>query len=49
MRETRLRSMINEMLVEEGRCPIMKTCRVNVKKGKCVQARVRKKAEEPRE
>ena len=40
--------MINEMLVEEGRCPIMKISRVNVKKGECVQARVRKKTGEPR-
>ena len=48
MRGTRLRSIINEMLVKEGRCPIMKISKVNVKKRECVQARVRKKTEEPR-
>ena len=40
--------MMSEMLVEEGRRPTMKICRVNVKKGGYVQARVRKKVEERR-
>ena len=40
--------MIDEMLVKEGRCPIMKISKVNVNKRECVQARVRKKSEDPR-